>query len=147
MPPHCSVDLSVSPDNTGTTAGAGVYTNQTTATIIAAPNPGFAFANWSENGAVVSVSASYTFTNSLNQSLVANFVASPSPLMQLQSVTAHDFLLAWPTNYSGFRLQENTAPDTTNWVNSTHAVGASGSQYQVTIPATNAARFFRLWHP
>jgi hypothetical protein len=146
LPPHCSVDVGVSPDNSGTAAGSGVFTNGTTATVIATPNPGFAFANWTENGAVVTTSASYTFTNFLNQSLTANFVASLVPQMQLQRVNGSDLLITWPTKYAGFQLQENSGLVSANWMTSTHPVTVSGALYQATVSTTNTASFFRLWH-
>jgi hypothetical protein len=36
------------------------------------------FANWTENGSIVSTSASYQFTANLDRTLIANFVASPA---------------------------------------------------------------------
>jgi hypothetical protein len=42
--------------------------------VVASANAGYNFVNWTEGGAVVSSSASYTFTASANRSLVANFV-------------------------------------------------------------------------
>src|SRR5262249_44308957 len=42
-------------------------------TVSASPAACYSFLNWTENGAVVSTSASYTFTAGANRSLVANF--------------------------------------------------------------------------
>jgi hypothetical protein len=44
--------------------------------VTATANSGYTFANWTENGSVVSSSASYTFTLSSNLNLVANFTVS-----------------------------------------------------------------------
>ena len=42
-------------------------------TLIATPNAGYDFVNWTEDGAVVSTSASYMYTVTANRTLVANF--------------------------------------------------------------------------
>lgn len=143
LSPHSSVDTLASPLTGGTTTGDGVYTNGTTATVVATPNAGFKFINWTENGTVVSTSASYNFTNIINQSLVATFVVTP----QLSFATQPDALvLTWPTNFTGFVLQQNSDPATTNWVNATNAVSVVGTNHQATIPTTSASSFFRLRH-
>jgi uncharacterized repeat protein (TIGR02543 family) len=41
--------------------------------VTATANTGYTFANWTENGTVVSTNASYTFTVEANRNLVANF--------------------------------------------------------------------------
>ena len=142
-PPHSSVDTAVSPAGAGTASGDGVYTNGTTATVRALPNPGYAFVNWTENGAAVSASSSYTFTNLVNQSLVANF----GPKLMLPPSPPHSMLLSWLTNVPGYQLQQNTNLLTTNWVNATAPVTTVGTNYQANITTTNGPRFFRLYHP
>jgi kumamolisin len=72
--PSFTVSASASPPAGGTTAGTGTYTTGSNATLIATPNPGYNFVNWTENGAGVSGSASYTFPVTANRTLVANFV-------------------------------------------------------------------------
>ena len=73
-PPHSAITTSASPVAGGSTAGDGDYENGTTATVVATANAGYAFVNWTENGAEVSTSASYEFTVDMNRALVANFV-------------------------------------------------------------------------
>jgi hypothetical protein len=99
LPPHSSVDTSASPLNGGTTTGDGVYTNGTKATVIATPNAGYGFLNWTQNGIVVSSSARYTFTNILNQSLVANFVTNAALVFEpIPPQTADVLSDLWVTN-------------------------------------------------
>jgi hypothetical protein len=76
--PHTSYTITTgwSPANGGITSGDGTYAAGTTATVVATANNGFTFVNWTENGTVVSTSASYTFTVSSNRALVANFAPS-----------------------------------------------------------------------
>jgi hypothetical protein len=83
--PTNTIAVSVSPANAGTAGGAGNYSSNSTCTLIASPNPGWGFLNWTENGAPVSTSANYAFTVRSNRTLVANFIpaftvtASASP--------------------------------------------------------------------
>jgi hypothetical protein len=45
----------------------------TSETVTATPNSGHTFVQWTENGKVVSTSASYTFTLNSNVTLIADF--------------------------------------------------------------------------
>jgi hypothetical protein len=69
-----AIDVSASPVTGGTTDGAGAYGVGAIATLLAMPNPGYLFANWSDAGIVVSNSPSYNFTVTTAHTLVANFV-------------------------------------------------------------------------
>ena len=143
VPAHSVVDITVSPPDGGTATGTGVYTNGTTATVVATPNAGYQFVNWTENSAVLSASPSYTFTNIVNQSLVATFVAVPT-LSSLTTQT-NTLLLTWPTNFSSFALQQNSSLGTTNWVGTTNPVNVVGTNNQVLIPIRSGSEFFRLY--
>jgi len=68
------VNVSANPSIGGRASGGGTgIAYGTSITVIATPNPGYDFINWTENGQVVSTSASYTFTVTASQTLVANF--------------------------------------------------------------------------
>ena len=71
------VSLSALPLTGGTVAGAGGYAQGSAATVVATPNAGFTFTNWTEGATVVSTSSSYQFTMAGNRTLVANFAAIP----------------------------------------------------------------------
>jgi hypothetical protein len=58
----------------GTVTGPGVYLHGTTCNMVAIPNEGYEFVNWTEDGMLVSVSSSYDFEVTCDRSLVANFV-------------------------------------------------------------------------
>jgi hypothetical protein len=73
------------PVSGGTTSGGGNYYSGQPATVTATANAGYNFANWTENGNVVSTIASYSFTVNGARSLVANFV-----LQQFSIITAAD---------------------------------------------------------
>lgn len=71
------VTLSVAPAIGGATAGEGNFAQGSTVNVIATPNPGYVFTNWTENGTVVSTSSSYGFTMNGNKALIANFAVVP----------------------------------------------------------------------
>jgi hypothetical protein len=56
------------------TSGAGNYIVGAIATLVATANSGYRFANWTENGTVVSTDAFYGFTVSAARTLMANFI-------------------------------------------------------------------------
>ena len=145
LPPHSSVDTSISPLGGGFATGDGVYTNGTLSTVTAAPSPGFGFVNWTENGAVVSTLPGYQFTNALNRSLVANF--APQPWLALSAPQAQTLVVAWPTNFTGFVLRQNSLLGTTNWVDVTNAVSVAGTNHQVTLSTATGTWFYRLVKP
>jgi hypothetical protein len=75
--PAYTIAASVTPAGGGSITGAGRYSSGSNVSLMATPNPNFAFANWTENGAVVSTSANFSFTASANRTLLANFTAVP----------------------------------------------------------------------
>ena len=77
IPPTYTVSVSANPTNGGSVTGGGTYTEGESCTITATPNTNYTFANWTENGTVVSTNASYTFTVNENHTLVANFTYVP----------------------------------------------------------------------
>ena len=68
-----TISVSANPSIGGTVSGGGSYSSGSSVTVNASPNSGYAFVNWTENGAQVSASQSYTFSASANRTLVANF--------------------------------------------------------------------------
>ena len=68
-----SVSVSASPTNGGTVTGGGTYNYGQICTVNAAPNTGYEFVNWMENGNVVSTNASYSFTVTEAHNLEAHF--------------------------------------------------------------------------
>ena len=77
--PSSTILANTWPDFAGTVSGAGVYTNGTTATLTASPNPHFAFSQWTENGLPVSAAPNYSFTVLSNRTLLANFTDTNPP--------------------------------------------------------------------
>ena len=58
----------------GTITGGGVFSCGQICTLVAIPNEGYSFANWTEDGEVVSSDATYHFAVSDDRTLTANFV-------------------------------------------------------------------------
>src|SRR5207302_10090528 len=56
-----------------TLSGGGTFPANSSQTVTATANAGFAFVNWTEGGNVASTSASFSFTLTANRNLVANF--------------------------------------------------------------------------
>ena len=75
-----TISAVASPLNAGTITGAGAYTNGETATLVATPDLGFIFTDWTEGGTSVSASPSYSFNVSGDRELVANFITNSPPL-------------------------------------------------------------------
>ncbi len=71
-----TVLASINPSQGGYVTGTGYYNQGQTCTLTAIPNAGYTFANWTEDGVVVSTSSNYSFTVMGNRNLVANFTVS-----------------------------------------------------------------------
>lgn len=78
-----TVEVSVSPDGSGTVTGGGTYQNRSTATIKAEAKKDYEFVNWTEDGTEVSTEAEYSFTVEKDRSLVANFKEKPNPALSV----------------------------------------------------------------
>jgi hypothetical protein len=85
-----TISASASPSSAGSISGAGNYNCGSQASLTATPHGCYTFVNWTENGNVVSTSATYAFTVAGNRTLVANFVGSatcPTPTISLSVST------------------------------------------------------------
>jgi len=67
------ITVQASPVDGGTVSGAGTYAPGDTVTVVATPNSGYAFVNWTEFGYEVSADATYSFSAAQNRTLTANF--------------------------------------------------------------------------
>ncbi|MDW3196378.1 MAG: matrixin family metalloprotease [Cytophagales bacterium] len=65
---------SANPSSGGTVSGDGTYDYGKTVTLEATVEPGYAFVNWTEDGAEVSTDATFEFTVTSTRTLVANFI-------------------------------------------------------------------------
>jgi hypothetical protein len=67
------VAITANPVAGGTVTGTGAFAQGSVVTVTAIPNAGFTFTNFTDNGVIVSTSASYQFTMAGNRTLIANF--------------------------------------------------------------------------
>ncbi|HYG24564.1 MAG TPA: LamG-like jellyroll fold domain-containing protein [Verrucomicrobiae bacterium] len=80
------------------------------------------------------------------EQVALNYAMGPDALEPLKlsvSVAAGNLILSWPTNSAGFTLHSSGSVDG-GWNSVGGSPGVSGTHYQVSLPATNATRFFRL---
>jgi hypothetical protein len=142
------INLSANPTNGGTTSGSGTFENGSSVTVTATANTGFTFLNWTQNGNIVSTSASYTFTLTADITLVANFEMTTN--MNVINLSAN------PTNggtTSGSGTFENGSSVTVtamantgftflNWTQNGNIVSTSASYtFTLTADITLVANF------
>jgi uncharacterized repeat protein (TIGR02543 family) len=70
-----AIAASANPAEGGTVSGDGTVTHGDIVTVTAVANTGYTFVRWTEGGAELSTSASYSFTAEQDRTLVANFSA------------------------------------------------------------------------
>jgi hypothetical protein len=158
-----AVSATMSPTVAGSVLGTGSYPSNNLVTLIAKPNAGYAFTNWTANKVVLSTSTNYTFTLKTNVAVVANFVsnpvvklaifnqvipASPNLSIALDSLDSQ-MVLRWSVASSGFTLLQS--PDCSwpisKWTTVTNPTTINGSWCEVRFAAQNARGFFILVHP
>jgi hypothetical protein len=57
----------------GTITGAGNYNHGSAVNLVASPNEGYEFVNWTEGGSLVSTDLNYNFTVTAERNMIANF--------------------------------------------------------------------------
>ena len=78
-----TVTASANDPTMGTVTGGDTYYEEATATLIATPNAGYRFVNWTKAGVEVSTNVTYTFTVTEDVELVANFAPLPEITYEL----------------------------------------------------------------
>jgi hypothetical protein len=146
-----TITATVAPLAGGNVTGAGTYGNGASVILTAIPATGYVFTNWTLGGAAAGTNNPVTFNALGNYAFVANFAVAPlpvapPPLALLQS-SPGALILQWPTNASGFLLEQNSDLASTNWVTFAGPTPVVGTNYQATIPTQTGSGFFRLHHP
>ena len=97
----CSGDIAVTvnPSEGGTVTGAGYYDGGDLCVLTAIPNEGFSFANWMENGRIVSKDSVYSF-RAHPTTIIANF-CSHSPIVFEDTIVKALCVANWDTNGDG----------------------------------------------
>ncbi|MES2331376.1 MAG: ice-binding family protein [Bacteroidota bacterium] len=134
-----AVLLSSSPAAGGTHSGSGSYTSGTSVTITATPNTGYTFANFTENGIVISTSSSYTFAITATRIIVANFTINTYTLTTTANPAGGGTITKnpnQPTYDHGTQVILTATPATgytfTNWTDGGTIVSTS-AVYQVSM--------------
>jgi hypothetical protein len=143
MPQNYTVNISVNPTVGGSAIGDGSYQEGQSCTVIATPAEHYTFANWTENGNVVSTNNVYTFTVTGNRNLVANFTYVP----QNYTVTVTANPLGAGTVAGGGTFQEGASCTVTatpnqrylfiNWTENGNVVSTNES-YTFTVTGNRA---------
>ena len=133
------VTASVNDEEFGSVTGAGIYGYGEEATLVATPNEGYKFLNWTENDTIVSEEAEYTFVVTDNRNFVANFVSTEG----VDELTA------------SFRLYPNPVNDKLNIVTETEIeevvvydafgrqqLAVSCQQSAISVSGLNAGAYF-----
>jgi len=154
--PVYTISASALPADGGTVDNAGLYPENSAAPLVATPNAGLAFVNWTENGNVVSTNPNYTFTATGNRALVANFATgslittTSSPLTGGNTDGGGSFVnggnvtvQATPSaNYNFVNWTENGVPVSTNASYTFTAAGDRDLVANFTSSATNPGIVF-----
>lgn len=75
--PTYTVTIMIDPQGGGTANGAGTYQFGDAVTLTAAPNEGYKFSGWKENGNTVSSNSTYSFKIGSSHNFTAEFVEKP----------------------------------------------------------------------
>jgi hypothetical protein len=132
-----TITIIASPSNGGTVSGSGSFASGSSQTVTATANSGFSFANWTENGSVVSTSASYNFTLNENVSLVANFTQNLASVTVNANPTAGGTVTGGGTYAVGSQAQISAAASRfytfANWSD-----GNTDTPRTITVPSAGA---------
>jgi len=130
------ITASPNPTNYGSVAGSGNYVAGSSCTLTATPASGCIFSNWTENGNVVSSSATYTFTVSSTRTLVANF-ATPC-ILSLSANSIDGGVVTGSGTYGKGSIQTVTATPNDGygfkgWINKKGTVLSTSKSYSFTL--------------
>lgn len=127
-----TIGASVSPANSGTVAGNGDFPFGAAVSLVATPQAGYAFLNWTDGGVPVSSSPSLAFNVDTDRMLVANFVA----LGANKAVTTVSMPLNGGTTSGGGAYSLNSAAT----VSATAAPGFKFSKWLVNGVSVSTAK-------
>ena len=138
------IRTSCNPAEGGTTTGDGAYEPGTTCTVTATANVGYRFENWTENDAVVSTDAAYSFTVNGSRNLVANFVEAGNIEFDDDNVKAL-CVANWDTNGDG-ELSYTEAAAVTDlgevFKNKTNITSFNELQYFIILSSIGEQAFY-----
>jgi hypothetical protein len=71
------------------------------------------------------------------------YIWRPAPNLN-SKISANGLTISWPQEWTGYSLQENSEPATTNWTYVPMMAALTNGQNQVLISPTNGRDFYRL---
>ncbi len=158
-PSSYTISANPSPANGGSVAGYGSYFPNATVSLIALPATGYSFTNWTENGSVVSPTASYSFPAIANRSLTANFTqttaqsyaisvsASPSnggTAIGNGTYVANSTATVTAQAAAGYTFVRWTENGTTVSTSSSYGFPVTGTRSLVAVFSQNAATSYSI---
>ncbi len=130
------INVTANPTESGIVTGSGIYQEGQSCTVTATANEGYTFSNWTENGAVVSINATYSFTVEADRTLVANFAVPSGESHEYVDLGLPSGLL-WatcnvgaynPEDYGDYFAWGETQPkDTYNWSTYQYCMGSENT--------------------
>ena len=129
------INATANPAEGGEVSGGGAYQEGAECTLTATANEGYTFTNWTENGEVVSVDATYSFTVNGDRNLVVNFAVSGGEHAYVDLGLPSGLLWATcnvgaeaPEDYGDYFAWGETQPkDTYNWSTYQYCNGSSST--------------------
>lgn len=91
----------------GTASGGGTYSDGESVTVTATASEGYEFRGWTENGAIVSSNAEYTFTVNADRTLTATFKKKQAPVPVTHTISISADPAAGGTVVGGGTYQNN----------------------------------------
>jgi hypothetical protein len=140
--PQWNITTSASPAEGGTTRGGGIVDDDSGVTVVAAPNAGYSFVNWSEGGTAVSNSASYAFPATADRTLMANFIVTPTFAVSVSATPVAGGTVSGGGNYPSSASATVVAVASPGYVFAGWKVGStlvgSPASYTFTITSNKA---------
>jgi hypothetical protein len=76
----------------------------------------------------------------------ALLIVGSGPILKA-GVTNGNLVLSWLASQAGYNLETSTNPNSTNWTSAAGARQTNSDTITITVPASDAQRFFRLRYP
>jgi hypothetical protein len=140
--PLRTIATSATPAEGGTTSGGGLVDDGSPTTVVATPNAGFAFVNWTEGGVLASPSATYTFSATTDRTLVANFAPTVTYAVSTSATPTAGGTATGGGNYESGTMATVVAEPSPGYVFWKWTVGGSqvstSRSYAVSVTANKA---------
>ena len=141
-----TVSVSADPTSGGSVSGGGTFNYNQSCTLVASPNTGYTFVNWTKNGTQVSTNATYTFNVTESATYVAHFQINSYTVSVSADPTSGGSVSGGGTFTHGqsctLVATANTGYTFVNWTkNGTQVSTNANYTFNVTESATYIAHF------